>query len=223
VSARLALYWAPALEDPLHKLASAWLGRDAQTGQKLAQPDVPGIEEITAEPRLYGLHATLKAPFRLSTSYAAARDAAAALAARTAPFTLPPLEIRDLRGFLALRESEPCQPLQDFCAACVEALEPHRAPLTEAEIARRRPERMPERERSYLMRWGYPYVMDAFWFHVTLTRRLTEAEKATILPAVTAYLGDAPARPRLVKELCLFTQAGPGEEFRIAERLPLRG
>jgi hypothetical protein len=66
-------------------------------------------------------------------------------------------------------------------------------------------------------------VLDAFWFHVTLTRRLSEAEKAAVLPAVTAFLGDAPAMPRRVTELCLFTQAEPGAPFLIAERLPLLG
>ena len=62
---RVALYWAPELDDPLHARASIWLGRDAETGAALAQPDVPGIVEATADPRLYGFHATLKAPFRI--------------------------------------------------------------------------------------------------------------------------------------------------------------
>ncbi len=220
---RVAVYWAPTVADPLHARASAWLGRDAETGAEVAQPAIDGIAAATAEPRLYGFHATLKAPFRIGTSWEATVEAAAALTAATAPFTLPPLVVRDLRGFLALVESEPCPALDAFAGACVRALDPHRAALTEAEIARRRPERLSPRQRAHLDAWGYHLVFEDFQFHGTLTGRLTEAERAVFEPAVTEFLGDLPARPRLVEELCLFTQASAGAPFLIAQRLPLRG
>ncbi|MBR0642810.1 DUF1045 domain-containing protein [Plastoroseomonas hellenica] len=220
---RVALYWAPELDDPLHARASAWLGRDAETGAAIAQPEVPGIVEATADPRLYGFHATLKAPFRIATSWEQVVATSEALAAETTPFTLPPLMVQNLRGFLALIESEPCPALDAFAAACVQALEPHRAPLTTEEIARRRPERLSERQRAQLDRWGYHLVFEDFQFHGTLTGRLPDVQRAVIEPAVTEFLGDLPARRRLVRELCLFTQAAPGAPFAIARRLPLRG
>ena len=222
---RIALYWAPEADDPLHAAGSTWLGRDAATGAALPQPSLPGLDlvEATADPRGYGLHATLKPPFRLADGYAAARDATAALAARLAPFDLPPLAVHDLDGFLALRETAPCPALHAFADACVEALDAHRAPATEAEIARRRPERLPPRQRAHLDRWGYPYVFEEWRFHVTLTRRLKPEEKAVILPAVSAHLGDAPAISRRVSAISLFVQPAPGAPFTIAERLPLRG
>lgn len=225
MTARLALYWAPEVSDPLHAAASRWLGRDAETGASLPQPEVPGLDlaAITADARVYGFHATLKPPFRIATGYAEARAAAAALAARTAPFALPPLEVASLDGFLALRESEPCPALHGFADACVRALEPHRAPLTEADIARRRPERLAARERAYLMDWGYPHVFDAWRFHLTLSRRLSAGEMAALRPAAEAALGEIAARPRTVRELCLFTQVAPGAPFLIAERLRLLG
>lgn len=225
MTARLALYWAPEVSDPLHAAASRWLGRDAETGAALPQPEVPGLDlaSITADARSYGFHATLKPPFRLTTGYAEARAAAAALAARTAPFALPPLRVENLEGFLALRESEPCLALQAFADECVRALEPHRAPLTEAEIARRRPERLGERERAHLMEWGYPYVFDAWRFHLTLSRRLSAEEMEVLRPAAHAALGEIAGCPRNVRELCLFTQAAPGAPFLIAERLRLLG
>lgn len=221
---RLALYWAPEADDPLHAAGSSWLGRDAATGAVLPQPSLPGLDlaEATADPRGYGLHATLKPPFRLANGFAAARDATAALAARIAPFELPPLAVHDLDGFLALRETAPCHALHAFADACVEALDAHRAPATEAEIARRRPERLPPRQRAHLDRWGYPYVFEEWRFHVTLTRRLKPEEKAVILPAVTAHLGDAPGLARRVGAISLFVQPAPGAPFTIAERLPLR-
>ncbi|MCQ4160239.1 DUF1045 domain-containing protein [Roseomonas sp. GC11] len=225
MSARLALYWAPEVTDPLHAAASRWLGRDAETGAPLPQAPLPGLDiaEITADARGYGFHATLKPPFRLATAYAAAREAAKELAARTRPFALPPLEVAELDGFLALRESAPCPELHAFADDCVRGLEPHRAPATEAEIARRRPERLPERERGYLAAWGYPHVFESWRFHLTLSRRLTAEEAAIVRPAAEAALAAIAAQPRFVRELCLFTQAGPGAPFLIAERLRLLG
>jgi hypothetical protein len=222
---RVALYWAPRIDDPLHRLGSQWLGRDAETGAALAQPSLPGLDlaAITAEARGYGLHATLKPPFRLATSWAAMRADAMALAARTRPFALPGLRLAEHHGFLALLESEKSMALQDFCDACVAGLDAHRAPPTEAEIARRNPARMTPRQRELLGIWGYHYVFDEWWFHVTLSRRLTAEERGVVLPALAAHLGDAPAQRRRVTELCLFTQAGPGAPFLLAERLPLLG
>jgi hypothetical protein len=223
--ARAALYWAPTLEDPLHRLGSQWLGRDAETGASLAQPGIPGedLPSLTADPRGYGLHATLKPPFRLAGGYAGLRADAAELAAATAPFDLPPLEIASLDGFLALREAAPCPPLQALADACVATLDAHRLPPDATEIARRRPERLSPAGRFNLNRWGYPHVFGAWFFHVTLTRRLTPEQDARVRPAAASLLGEAAARPRRVTELCLFTQAAPGAPFLIAERLPLGG
>jgi hypothetical protein len=66
-------------------------------------------------------------------------------------------------------------------------------------------------------------VLEEWWFHVTLTGRLTEAQREVLMPLLAAHLGDSPALPRRVAELCLFTQASPGAPFLIAERLPLLG
>jgi len=222
---RVGVYWAPAVDDPLHRAGSAWLGRDAETAAAVPQPAVPGhdMAAITADARGYGLHATLKPPFRLSTSYPALREAAAALAAATETFDLPPLEVASLDEFLALRETAPCPALHALADALVAALDAHRAPPDAAEVARRRPERLTPGERYNLERWGYPHVFGRWRFHVTLTRRLTAEEAAAVRPAAEAALAAEAARPRRVTELCLFTQAGPGAPFLIGERLPLGG
>ena len=222
---RIALYYAPEAHDPLHQRASAWLGRDAVSGAALPQKPVAGIDiaEITADARGYGFHATLKPPFRLQGDVPAALEAARDFAARTPAFALPPLHVTDLDGFLALREATPCPALQTLAGGCVTALDAHRAPPTEAEIARRNPEKLSPRQREYLHDWGYPYVFAEWRFHMTLTRRLTPAEKAIILPAVTEALGDAPDLARSVADICVFAQAAPGAPFTILERLTLRG
>ena len=223
--ARVALYWAPAVDDPLHRLGSEWLGRDAETGATLPYPAVEGLElrEVTRDARKYGLHATLKPPFRLAHGWSALRLDAERLAARTAPFALPPLEVASFGGFLALKESVPCPALNAFADACMEAVDRNRVPPDAAEIARRRPERMTEAQRANLSRWGYPHVFAEWFFHVTLTRRLSPEEDAVVRPAVLARFAAVAAQPRRVTEVCLFTQAQPDEPFLVAERLPLTG
>jgi putative phosphonate metabolism protein len=223
--ARVAIYYAPLSDDPLTTLANAWLGRDPSSGALLTQPGVPQIAEVTAEPRRYGFHATLKPPMRL----AAGRDwhelisAARTMAAAIAPFELPHLSVQDLDGFLALRETGPCPALQDLADACVEQLDAFRAPPSPAELERRRRSKMTQAQQAMLDRWSYPYVFDTWFFHMTLTRRLTPEEKAVFLPAAEAWLAPALEVSRRVTDLCLFTQSGSDAPFLIAERIPLRG
>lgn len=222
---RIALYYAPDAHDPLHERASAWLGRDAISGAMLPQEPIAGVDvsEITADARGYGFHATLKPPFRVQGDVAAALQAARQFAARTAPFALPPLQIIDLDGFLALRESVPCPPLRALSDGAVTALDAYRAPPNEVERARRKPESLSPRQREYLAAWGYPYVFAEWRFHMTLTRRLTAAEKDIILPRVRDALGDAPGLTRAVTGVCVFAQVDRGAPFTILERLKLRG
>ena len=78
---RYALSFAPP--GGLWRLGSEWLGRCAVTGQPAQPPRIDALtaEELrtlTAAPRRYGFHATLKAPFRLADG-AAVADATPAL------------------------------------------------------------------------------------------------------------------------------------------------
>jgi hypothetical protein len=74
-----------------------------------------------------------------------------------------------------------------------------------------------------LVRWGYPYVFDTWFFHMTLTRRLSDTEKAVIQPAAEAWFAPALTQPRRVQDICLFTQSAPDAAFTLAERVNLRG
>jgi putative phosphonate metabolism protein len=223
--ARVAAYYAPRPDDPMFVAGATWLGRDPESDAPAPQPDLPDIVEVTAEPRLYGFHATLKPPMRLAEGrqWFDVVEAARALADRTAAFDLPRLAVQDVHGFLALREMAPCAPLQALADACVEHLDPFRAPPSEAELARRRRARLTAGQDAMLTRWGYPYVFNTWFFHMTLTRRLTADEKARFQPAAEAFFARAISVPRRVGDICLFIQAAPDAAFVIAERLPLRG
>jgi putative phosphonate metabolism protein len=222
---RVGVYYAPLANDPLFVAGANWLGRDPETNAMLAQPDLPDMAAITSDPRGYGFHATLKPPMRLApgATWPDLLGAATMLAARLSPFDLPRLAVADLHGFLALRESEPCAPLQALADACVEHLDAFRAPPGEDELARRRRGGLSAEQDAMLARWGYQYVFSTWFFHMTLTRRLSEAEKAIYRPAAEAYFAEAVRISRRVSEICLFTQPAPGTPFTIAARLPLRG
>jgi len=222
---RVALYYAPGIDDPLHAAASAWLGRDAETNATTRQPTLPDIAAITSDPRSYGFHATLKAPMRLADGVTWDRFAGEvqALAAGVRPFDLPRLTVQDLHGFLAIREAEQSHALQGFADICVAGIDHLRAPLTDAELAKRRKHTLPPAQEALLQRWGYTYVFGEFFFHMTLTRRLTAAEKTIYLPAAIDYFDPLLEAPRRVTDIALFTQAAPGAAFTIAQRIPLRG
>jgi Protein of unknown function (DUF1045) len=223
--ARVAIYYAPVADDPLTVLSSAWLGRDPLTNAPVSQPAMEGIAEITAEPRLYGFHATLKPPMQLvaGTDWDGFVTEVGTAAAGIAPFDLPPLAVADLRGFLALRETQPCPALQALADACVERVDSFRTAPSQRELARRRKGTLSAEQDAMLVRWGYPYVLGTWFFHMTLTRRLSDTEKALVLPAAERWFAPALTIPRLVEDICLFIQAEPGAAFTLAERVKLLG
>ena len=147
---------------------ATWLGRDPASGTDLVQPALPGIEAVTAEARGYGFHATLKPPMRLADgcSWEALVQATHELANRIAPFELPSLSVTNLHGFLALRETSFCRPLQALADACVEVLDRFRAQPSEADLARRRRARLTDAQDAMLVRFGYPYVLETWFFHI---------------------------------------------------------
>jgi putative phosphonate metabolism protein len=220
---RVALYYAPEQDDPLWARGIAWLGRDPASGAEVPQPDVPGLAGITLDAAGYGFHATLRPPMRLRPGVTPADffGVVAAFARSIAPFLLPPLEVVDLAGFLALHEAAPSPALQALCDACVARVDHLREPPTEAELAYRRRQRLSAAEDANLIRWGYPYVFSTWFFHMTLTRRLTAQEQAAYRPAAEAWFAPVLAGPRRVETIAVFVQAAAGEPFFLAERVAL--
>jgi hypothetical protein len=214
---RAALYWVPDLADPLAIAGNHWLGRDPETGTTLPQPAFPDIEARTADARTYGFHATLRPPMRLSTGWPEFLQAAYAMAASLQPFDLPPLQVSDLDGFLALTPAAPCATLQSLADACVAATDRHRLPPSDAELARRRAATLSDEEEALLQRWGYPWVMQRWRFHMTLTDRRGTQLRA----AAEAHFADALCLTRRVTDICVFTQPAPGANFLIAKRIEL--
>lgn len=227
---RYAIYWAP--EAGAFADASArWLGWDPAAGAEVAHPAVQGLPrplaEITETPRKYGFHGTVKPPFRLATGTdaSALHAAAQVLCKQLAPVTLPGLTLERLDGFVALTprgDQTALATLATLAARVVEGLDQFRAPPDAAEIARRRVDRLTERQRTHLLRWGYPYVMDDFQFHLTLTGDLPAQDAQTVAEALAPYITPLLPAPFRVDTLCLFGQAQDGR-FRLLHRYTLSG
>jgi putative phosphonate metabolism protein len=227
---RYAVYFSPTATHPLWALGNHWLGRDPETGDTLIQPDVPGITAnevatITIAPRRYGLHATLKAPFRLADGHAerALVERIAEFSRARHPFELPRLEVTVLDGFIALQPSQPSAELHALADACVLEFDDFRAPPDAAELARRHPDRLGASSRAHLARWGYPYVFEDFRFHVTLTEVTTPDLRARLLPWLTRHFDSALQQPCRVDAIALFVEAAPQAPFRLIRRFPIVG
>ena len=220
---RFAIYYAPE-PGTFADAAATWLGWDLVSGTDIVQPapDLPRpLAEVTVEPRKYGFHATLKPPFRLAdgTSPADLAQATARLAASLGPLELPGLRMINLEGFLAMTPLGDPTALQTFAADVVRSLDPYRAALTPAEIARRRPERLTPRQRDLLATYGYPYVMEQFQFHLTLTGPLGDDEAAVTNAAVNHFTGLIP-EPFHIREISLCGEDAQGR-FHLLHRYAL--
>lgn len=229
-ASRYAVYYAPPASSPLADFAAAWLGWDPVAGRSVAHPKAPPltgseVASVTEMPRRYGFHGTLKAPFRLADGrgYDDLVAAVAGLAATRGPITLPGLALTRLGRFIALTPAGDQTALADFAEALVVGLDPLRAPLDDAELERRRKSGLTPRQDELLRLWGYPYALDEFQFHLTLTGALAPEYRARALAALRPLVAAFEAESLVIAEVCLFADPGAGENFRLIERVPLTG
>ncbi|MGE0714066.1 MAG: DUF1045 domain-containing protein [Alphaproteobacteria bacterium] len=230
MTVRYAIYWAPPPTSPLARFAAAWLGRDPEGGSPDARPAIDGLteselSELTSEPARYGFHGTLKPPFRLADGRTKAElcAAVASFAAARAPFSAPPLALKAIGSFIALVPNAPSPDLDRLAADCVADLDGFRAPAGQEEIARRRRAKLTDRQDALLLRWGYPYVMEEFRFHLTLTGRLPPELRESVPAALTPLVAPFTDAPLRVEDLTLFVQPDADAPFVVARRFPLLG
>ncbi len=202
---RVAIYHVPGGD--LGVLGARWLGWDIRRGCASPAPggSNPEREKATARPRRYGLHATIKPPFRLADpgALAALAEAAADLCAGLAPVTLRGLRLDRMGRFLALLPEGGAEGLSALAARVVADLDRFRAPPGAAELQRRNRARLSPSQRDNLRRWGYPHVMADFRFHITLTGPLEDSVAARIQARLRPHLATLAQRPYPVDSLSL--------------------
>jgi putative phosphonate metabolism protein len=219
---RYAVYFTPDTASELHRLGSTWLGRDADRRESLAQPD-SRLHELTSDARRYGFHGTLKPPFHLKdgVSVASLERSVQILASRHEHFSIGPLKLQSIDGFLALVPSNTSTALNELAEDCVEWLDDFRAPPDAAELKRRRSHGLTPRQEELLQRWGYPYVQDEFRFHLTLTRRLSDLEREWVIPLAQQHFVTVLGQPTHVDALTLMVEPAASSDLHVHLRLPL--
>ena len=228
---RYALYYAPRPEEGLAVAASQWLGWNPEPGRARVVPLSSGIDperlaELTAEPRRYGFHGTLKPPIALVDD-ASESDFLAAVgrfAAGQRSLTVPSIKLAELSDFLALVPTARSPDLQDLADRCVIEFDEFRRPTDEAELARRRANDLSPRQEELLKRWGYPYVLEEWRFHLTLTGRIADAaERVAVMGILKQRFSGFVDRPLAVRDLCVFRQSAPARPFSVLARFRLGG
>lgn len=194
-------------EGPLADFGARWLGWDSVRGAECPHPALSGLPrpvcDLTERPRKYGLHGTIKPPFFLAEgqSQTDLQRSFETLCADVQPLMLPPLTLARIGPFLALIIDGDQTPLAALAARVVQDLDMYRAPPTDAELSRRNRSKLSAAQAALLDRWGYPYVMDQFKFHITLTGPLSDKDRdatfAVLQGALDPLLEDSFAVPHL--------------------------
>ena len=219
---RYAIYYAPPHGSALDRFGAELLGYDAFSGEDLPFPGsvldkAPDWRDLTSDPRKYGFHATLKAPFALASDRSETDLVAACTTFAAAPRAIPAIApiIGAISGFIAVIPSEPPPALIRLAADCVREFDEFRAPLTDADRSRRNPSALTEPQREHLDRWGYPYIMEEFRFHMTLTCRLDANRREPVLAMLRDRFAATGLDALAIDNITLFRQDDANSRFGI--------
>ena len=218
---RYALYAVP--DGDLGDFGAAWLGWDIRSGAAADPFPIAGLDDVTMTPRKYGFHGTIKPPFRLAEGcdLDALQTAVADLAAQVAPLRIEGLQLELLGSFLALVPVGDKAALSALAARFVQDLDRFRAPPSKAELTRRRAAGLTARQDRNLTKWGYPYVLEDFRFHLTLTGRLSEQVQQTWITNAASHLPHMPL-PYRMDSIGLVGERQDGR-FELLHRYALTG
>jgi putative phosphonate metabolism protein len=226
---RYAIYHAPAQGAALDQFGAEMLGYDAWSGAAMPFPEgvvetVSDWRALTEDPRKYGFHATLKAPMSLASGKSESELLAACADFAAQPRSIPVFTpvVNAISGFVAVIPAAQSNALEQFAADCVRAFDPFRALLTPDDRARRNPSKLTPRQIEYLDLWGYPYVMEEFRFHLTLTGRLDEARREGVIVMLRERFARLGLNELAVDRIALFKQNDAKARFTIIGDWPLR-
>jgi hypothetical protein len=129
--------------------------------------------------------------------------------------------LNEISGFLALLPAAQSRALTDFAGECVGAFDAFRAAAGEADRAKRVANGLTERQIELLDRFGYPYVLEQFQLHMTLTDRLGPADHDDVLAAAKGRFARFDGTEIVLDRLVLFHEPAPGSAFSRLQDFPL--
>jgi len=218
---RYAIYFVPNADTDLYRFGAAVLGYDCYSGRDerfLEGADAKAWSGYVRDPRVYGFHATLKAPFYLAsgcreadleralTHFAVGQDAVPA----------GDLALRELGAFIALVPHKASPPLDRLAQSCVSEFDRFRGPMSGQERARRMTPGLSKRQIENLNRWGYPHVFKDFRFHMTLTGSLPLQKRSKALRFLGEKFGEKLGGTKLlVDQIVISRQNEPSGQFQV--------
>ncbi|RJF77979.1 DUF1045 domain-containing protein [Rhodopseudomonas palustris] len=226
---RYAIYYLPPPGSALDQFGAALLGYDVFSGEDVPFPPkmleaVPDWADVTTDPRKYGFHATLKAPTALVPGLTEAELLWACATFAETPRAIPVIEpvVQAIGSFIALMPATASAELEQLAADCVRSFDNFRAPLSADDRARRKPAQLSPRQVQYLDQWGYPYVMEEFRFHMTLTGSLPRGRQDDLLGPLREQFAALDLQTLAIDRITACRQDGPGDRFRSIGQFQLR-
>lgn len=226
---RYAIYYTPPPFSRLAVFGASILGYDCYEGMEVAQVAPDGIDPVllalmTAEPKRYGFHATIVAPFALGRySEAELAEELATFARTYAPVLVGQLVVGRLASFAVLRPAVERDGISRFAEQCLEAFDRFRGPLSELDRARRTGASLTARQRALTERWGYPYVLDQYRFHMTLAGPVPDAQMDDVVSSLSEAYAELANDHFEIDALSLLRQDGRDQRFRVIQRYRLCG
>jgi hypothetical protein len=192
------------------------------------QPILPGVDchelrELTALPRHYGFHATLVPPLVLRQDCQAEDflDHVRAVAESVHPFELPPLSVREVGNFIAMVPAGQ-EAVAALAETCLRALRPLGEPPSLAEIEKRRARGLTPVQGRLLADWGYPYVLQEYLFHFTLTGPVRDkARRRALRRRIADFTEPLREKTHHVHDICVFCQESREAPFFLTHTAPL--
>jgi Protein of unknown function (DUF1045) len=217
---RYAIYWTPEPGSDFASFGERWFGPAGETFGLTPSLAARAVKS----PASYRLHATLKAPFRLREGAHAGdlQDALESFCALRRGPTGGALTLAIFQNYLGLVLSARTADIDWLAAECVTHFDGFRAPLNGPDRDRRAEAAFTPAEQAFFEGFGYPYVLSAFCFHISLAGPLPAAQLNEISAALAPQLVPLMAAPFLIDSLSLLGEPHGGGIFEPLSRHPFR-
>ena len=184
---RYAIYYAPPKESSLEEFGRYWFGWDPLNAKlinnkhrinylnRFGIKNLINIDKNVLIPKKYGFHGTLIPPFKLNKNYSTNTlfKKTEEIAKKFKKFKFYKFKLKKINNFYAFVQNKKNNNINKLSNRLVRELFKFRSPLTKKEIDRRNPSKLSKLQLNILYKWGYPYLMSEFNFHMTLASEVT--------------------------------------------------
>ena len=184
---RYAIYYAPPKGSSLEEFGRYWFGWDPVNAKlinnkhrinylsRFGIKNLINIDKNVLIAKKYGFHGTLIPPFKLNKNYSTNTlfKKTEEIAKKFKRFKFYKFKLKKINDFYAFVQNKKNNNINKLSNRLVRELYKFRSPLTKKEIDKRNPSKLSKLQLNILYKWGYPYLMSEFNFHMTLASEVT--------------------------------------------------